>query len=166
MRLLGTIYQSGAFACIYDTYVYKRTWLFDYLGAGADAAAGMLTAPAFGQDYSYYWGRNGFATETATAQALALSWTTGTATITARGVFSTVMARAGFDNRDAHGYGVIQMVSPMLTRWIFRNGEYSYFQGGIGIMRLRFTPEPHVWMLLGAGLSMLGLLYRANRRSR
>ena len=54
----------------------------------------------------------------------------------------------------------------MLTRWIFLEGEFSYFKGGIGIMRLRFTPEPHVWMQLGAGLSLLGLLYRVNRRSR
>ena len=76
------------------------------------------------------------------------------------------MARAGFDNRDAKGYGEIQMVSPMLTRWIYGNGNVSYFTGGIAIMRLRFTPEPHAWMLLGSGLSMLGLLYRANRRSR
>ena len=29
-----------------------------------------------------------------------------------------------------------------------------------------YIPEPHEWMLLGAGLSLLGLLYCANRRSR
>jgi hypothetical protein len=61
------------------------------------------------------------------------------------------------------------MVSPMLTRWIYdfgRNRKPVYHSGGIGIMRLRFTPEPQLWMLLGAGLSLLVLLHRAKRRSR
>jgi hypothetical protein len=125
----------------------------------------MLIAPAFGQDYNYYWGRNGFGSATTTVQALALSWTTGTATVTAiGGPFTTIMARAGFDNRNPKGYGDIQMVSPMLTRWIF--AANSYYTASIGILHVRVAPEPHEWMLLGAGLSMLGLMYRVNRRSR
>ena len=69
-------------------YQYKYTWLFDYIGAGAHATAGAITAPAFGQDYNYYWGRNNFRLRTGTVQAFALSWTTGTATVTARGGYN------------------------------------------------------------------------------
>jgi hypothetical protein len=78
----------------------------------------------------------------------------------------TVMARKGFDSRDAKGSGEIQMVSPMLTRWIYAGGAKQYHTGGIGILNVEIAPEPHEWMMLSAGISMLGLLYRANRRSR
>jgi hypothetical protein len=166
MKLLGTVYNNTSFLDVYDLYVYKNTWLFDYVGAGAYASGGAITAPAFGSDTNFYIGRTHGWASTSTVEAFALSWTTGTATITAvGGPFTTVMARAGFDNRDPHGSGDIQMVSPMLTRWIFRGGVASYHTGGIGILRLRFVPEPQVWMLLGAGLSLLGILYRVNRRS-
>ncbi len=168
MKLLGTMYSNKGGASIYGTYVAKYTWLFDYIGAGAGANGSKITAPAFGQDYNYYWRRDGFNSFTVTVQAQALSWTTGTATAAAGCgygcAFTTVLARAGFDNRNPKGYGDIQMVSPMLTRWIF--AANSYYTAGIGIMHIRVAPEPHEWMLLGAGLSMLGLLYRANRRSR
>jgi hypothetical protein len=165
MKLLGTVYNTTSSKSVYDTYVYKSTWLFDYVGAGAYASGGAITAPGFGSDTNFYIGRQYGWAYTRTVQAFALSWTTGAATITAiGGPFTTIMARAGFDNRDPHGYGDIQMVSPMLTRWI-DNPSRDYHTGGIGIMRLHFTPEPQVWMLLGAGLSLLGILYRANRRS-
>jgi hypothetical protein len=168
MKLLGTTYSHESFVDLYDTYVAKNTWLFDYVGANAYASGGAITAPAFGQDYNHYYGKFLGWKGTTTVQALALSWTTGTVTVTADpGWFKTVMARAGFDNRDPHGYGDIQMVSPMLTRWISDNPYYQfdYYSGGIGILRLRFVPEPQVWMLLGAGISLLGILYRASRRS-
>jgi hypothetical protein len=173
MKLLGTVYTNEGFGrSSYDSYISENTWLFDYVGAGAYASGGAITAPAFGQDYNHYIGRYAGFTGTHTVQAFALSWTTGTATVSGSGSFSpfiTVMARAGFDHRTAHGYGEIQMVSPMLTRWIYdfrRNRKLVYHTGAIGILKLRFTPEPQLWMLLGAGLSLLGLLYRAKRRSR
>jgi hypothetical protein len=176
MKLLGTVYANAGYITHgYETYAAKYTWLFDYIGDGADASGSAITAPAFGQTYNYYYGRKYGKIIKNAVQAFALSWTTGTATVSAIGgydyvhgasPFVTVMARAGFDHRDEHGYGEIQMVSPMLTRWFVWGGQHNYFTGGIGIMRLRFTPEPHTWMLLGAGVSLLGLLYRANRSSR
>jgi hypothetical protein len=167
MRLLGTVYDNEGYKSKYDTYVAKYTWLFQYIGGPVNTSAGNLTAPYVATKHNSYIGRFGGFTGTTTVKAYALSWTTGTASVTGvGGAFSTIMARAGFDNRSEYGGGDIQMVSPMLTRWIFQGGSSSYFNGGIGIMRLKVAPEPHEWMLLGAGLSMLGLLYRANRRSR
>ncbi len=55
------------------------------------------------------------------------------------------------------------MVTPMITRWVWLSGNYE--TGSIGHIRIDFLPEPQEWMMLGAGLSMLALLYRSNRRS-
>lgn len=52
----------------------------------------------------------------------------------------------------------------MLTRWVRLSGNYE--AGSIGHIKLNFAPEPQEWLMLAAGVSMLGLLYRSNRRSR
>ena len=66
------------------------------------------------------------------------------------------------DNRNATGIGEIQMVTPMLTRWVWDFGNYE--SATIGILKLHFTPEPHEWLMLAAGISMLGLMRRSSRR--
>jgi hypothetical protein len=40
---------------------------------------------------------------------------------------------------------------------------FRWTSGG-GIMKLAFTPEPSRWMMVLAGASLLGLLYRSQRR--
>jgi hypothetical protein len=35
--------------------------------------------------------------------------------------------------------------------------------GGVGILRIKFVPEPRVWVMLIAGGSLLGALYRWRR---
>ncbi len=163
MRLLGTFYSHEGFKSVYDTYVARYTWLFDLFGAQAQGSQ----TPAISVDSNFYIGRfYGFA-NTTTVAAYAFSWTTGTVTATAiGGPFGTIMARKGYDLRSPHGGGEIQMVSPALTRWIFGDGDLAYQTAGVGILQVSIAPEPQEWLLLGAGLSMLGLLYRANRRSR
>jgi hypothetical protein len=52
----------------------------------------------------------------------------------------------------------------MLTRWVWLSGNYE--TGSIGHIKLNFAPEPQEWLMLAAGVSILGLLYRSNRRSR
>jgi hypothetical protein len=97
-----------------------------------------------------------------TVQGIVFSWTTGTVSVTAvHGPFPTVFARHGFDNRIGTGWGVIQLVTPMLTRWTGPSRNYE--TASIGVMRLHI-PEPHAWLMLAAGLSMLALLSRSNRR--
>ena len=82
-------------------------------------------------------------------------WTTGSVTVTAvgRGPHKTVHYARGYDNRPpTSGYGTIQVVSPLLTRWL---GYAEFETGGIGVLRIRFVPEPHGWMMLIAGVSLL-----------
>jgi hypothetical protein len=52
----------------------------------------------------------------------------------------------------------------MLTRWVWSGGNYE--TASIAHLKLDFTPEPQQWLMLATGISMLGLLYRSNRRSR
>ena len=99
---------------------------------------------------------------TSTVKAQYVGWTTGTVTVTAlRGPFLSVMQRKGYDARTSKGLGNIQLVSPLLTHW---RGEQLTETTAVGILKLTFTPEPARWMMLVAGVSMLGLLYRAHRR--
>ncbi len=52
----------------------------------------------------------------------------------------------------------------MLTRWVWFNRNYE--TADIGVLKLGFAPEPQEWLMLAAGISMLGLLYRSSRRRR
>ena len=88
-------------------------------------------------------------------------WTTGSVTVTAigRGPYKTVHYAKGYDNRSpTSGYGTIQLVSPTLTRWL--QPCCNFETGGIGILRIKFAPEPQAWVMLLAGASCLGVLYR------
>jgi hypothetical protein len=169
MRLLGTTYSFEGFYYdgVADTNVAKYTWLLQYMGTAAIVNTGNtgFQSPGITTALNYYIGWQYGSTYSSAVSVFGMSWTTGTVTVSATGgPNATVMARAGFDNRDAHGYGDIQMVAPQITRWIY--GSTSYPTGSVAIFQLKVAPEPHEWMMLGAGLSMLGLLYRANRRSR
>jgi hypothetical protein len=90
-------------------------------------------------------------------------WTTGTVTLTAtgRGPNNTVEKRSGYDNRVA-GIGTVQMVSPIITKWL--QPAVNFETGGIAILRIKFVPEPVNALMLVAGLSLLGVLYRARGR--
>jgi hypothetical protein len=105
---------------------------------------------------------------TANAQSLAITvkaerfpWTTGTVSVTAigRGPHRTIELRKGFDKRTGGGKGTIQLVTPLITHWLQPGSNFE--TGGIAILRL---PEPQKWMMLVAGLSLLGVLYRARPR--
>jgi hypothetical protein len=92
-------------------------------------------------------------------------WATGALTLTAtgRGPHKTVLYTQGFDNRTAtSGKGTIQLVTPVLTRWLQPTANYE--TGGIGILRIRFVPEPQTWAMLFAGVSLLGVGYRMRGR--
>jgi hypothetical protein len=86
-------------------------------------------------------------------------WTTGSVTVTAvgRGPHRTIERRKGYDNR-VKGVGTIQLVSPVVTRWLEPSGSYE--TSGIAVLRFKFLPEPGTLIALVAGLSLLSVLYR------
>jgi hypothetical protein len=168
MKLLGSygdnegyFYAGGGV-----TSVFYYNWLFNYLGDGGQVTkAGVVTGgkvvgpiPAFG-----YTRASGMAT-TSFAEIEVFKWTTGTVAVTAvGGTFPTIQQRKGYDNRTAMGSGVVQLVSPMLSKW---TGAGVSSTAGIGIMKISFTPEPSEWMMLAGGVSMLGLLFHKHRSRR
>ena len=81
----------------------------------------------------------------------------GSVSVTAvgRGPHRTIELRKGFDNRDSKGVGTIQLVTPLITKWLQPGSNFE--TGGVAILRL---PEPQKWLALIAGLSLLGVLYR------
>ena len=92
-------------------------------------------------------------------------WTTGSVTVTAiaRGPHKTIHYAHGYDNRTTpNGLGTIQLVSPLLTRW--RQPSLAIDTGGIGILRIKFLPEPQAWAMLVAGVSLLAVGTRMRGR--
>jgi hypothetical protein len=171
MQMLGSFFSNEGFYYKAHLSVAKYSWLFQYNGAGAVTSGltsmggrGAVSQPGFTSTPNVIFTTLSGAVNISNAIGLVFSWTTGTVSVTAiHGPFPTVLARNGFDNRNASGVGEIQLVTPMLTRWVWLAGNFE--TASIGHLNLSLTPEPHEWMMLGAGLSMLGLLYRSNRRS-
>jgi len=95
---------------------------------------------------------------TGVGYATAFPWTTGMVAVHADGdspsFFPTSIARSGYDNRTPLGAGTIQLVTPMLMHWT--GGKH---QGVVGILRLRFVPEPSSVPLLLAGMGLLSALH-------
>jgi hypothetical protein len=99
--------------------------------------------------------------------SVGFSWTTGTVSVTAtEGPFPTRLRRSGYDNRTANGLGTIQMVTPQIVKWDFpnRSEPWDRYTGAIGILRIKFVPEPYGWGMLAAGLGLLTVLYRVQTR--
>jgi hypothetical protein len=94
-----------------------------------------------------------------------LPWVTGSITVTAggRGSHDTVHYAKGYDNRTpTSGKGVIQLVSPVLTRWLRPAANYE--TGGVAILQIKFIPEPRGWLMLITGAGMLGMSFLRNAK--
>ena len=106
---------------------------------------------------------------TAGITAWGFPWTSGTVSITATaGPFPTLFRRSGYDNRTAKGLGTIQLVAPQLVRWEFpdRDAPWDRHTGAIGILRIKFVPEPSGWGMLAAGVILLLVLHKRHARVR
>jgi hypothetical protein len=87
-------------------------------------------------------------------------------TITATdGFFPTLFQRTGFDDRTSMGLGTIQLVAPQLAKWEFpsRPSPWDRHTGAIGILRIKFVPEPSGWVMLAAGAGFLIVVAKLRR---
>jgi hypothetical protein len=168
MQLLGRLTSKLCFFSLGGCFQGSgNTWPgYRKIGAAGYYSNGIGTVTA-GKVYDYtllYYFTAGMQISTAYVEAERFPWTTGYVTVTAtRGVHKTVQRRHGYDNRTTNGRGTIQLVSPHLTRWVSPGPVTNNETGGIAIMRIKM-PEPQKWLLLAAGLSLLGVLYRAIER--
>jgi len=174
MKLLGYYVSTGSFQQdVGQSIGVHNDWLFTLLGGGE---FGSVTTPIAGKlvDTTTNTAINTDvgAAYTSVVKGSAFPWTTGKASVTAvRGPaagFTNNLVRSGYDNRTAGGFGMVQMVSPMLTHWDCADcgGVNIYETAAIGIMNIEFVPvpEPTHALMLFSGLSFLGLTYRATRR--
>ncbi len=101
-----------------------------------------------------------------TAMVMGWPWTTGKVNVYAFGdylayssLFPEFLSRSGYDNRTSQGGGTIQLVTPHLINW-----QGILQSGAIGVLRLKFVPEPPSGLVLLVGAGLLGVLYRRRNR--
>jgi len=152
LRILGSMRSS----VVLTSYGYVLTggwsWLWPVIGG---SYAGMTSGPLTLHATAYS------ITTSSPLVASGFSWTTGTVSLTATRGGPTVLTSSGYDNRTPLGGGTIQLVTPQLVHW--GSGSAAFDTGAIAILNLRFVAEPAGWLVLLAGVGLLGVLYR--RRS-
>jgi hypothetical protein len=167
MRMLGAM--AGK-ACFYNnggcSLGSQVDWRYDAVGATASTSGGVVTAGYIARATAYYYLTAAMQVSTVDISGARFPWTTGSVTVTAvaRGPHKTLHYGRGYDNRNTStpsGLGTIQLVTPVLTRWL--QPAYNSETGGIGILKIKFLPEPQTWMMLVAGVSLLGVGYRRGR---
>jgi hypothetical protein len=163
MKLLGTYSNKVCYFYAGGCGLGYGTWGYQNIGAAGYKSGGVVTASYTTQFVQIYYNTAiaTFAKYNVVEQRF--PWTTGTVTVeaTKRGPNKTFEQRKGFDNRDASGYGTVQLVSPLLTQWLAQSANAVKMEtGGIGIMQVKFIPEPGGFASLIAGVSMLMVLGR------
>jgi hypothetical protein len=170
MRMLGALtskhcyYRNGGCSRGTKDWLYSAIGVSVYTGLGTPITQGYLV---YGT--AMYLNTALGQSSTIDIEGSRFPWTTGSVTVTAvgRGPHRTVHYAQGYDNRAATrtGYpyalqvGTIQLVTPVLTRWL--QPAVNFETVGIGI--LRFVPEPHALVMLVAGLSLLAVGYRMRK---
>jgi len=160
MSLLGKLTTKVCYYRNGGCSLGGNNWRYDAAGTTAYAAGGVVTMGYNAMYTAMYYHTNLMQVSTVMVQGYRFPWTTGAVTVSGLDPpHITVERRHGYDNRTPLGKGTIQLVTPLLTRWT--QPAVDQFTAGVGILRLRFVPEPGALLLLVAGLSMLGVLYRA-----
>ena len=172
MRMFGALTSKACYYRNGGCSIDKRHWRYDAIGTYAPTQNGVVTGGyvVFNEVYYYYCAPTippYFCATTPSIEGSRFPWTTGSVTVTAvgRGPHKTVHYAHGYDNRNKttpSGRGTIQMVSPVLTRWLRPGANFE--TGGIGILRIKFLPEPQAWTILAAGVALLYLGYRMRVR--
>jgi len=163
MRMLGALTTKVCYYAAGGCSLNYQDWRYDAIGAAAYTSNGIVTKGYQAPNYTpcgYICGPYDRPYHRIVGSRF--PWTTGSVTVTAvgRGPHKTVHYAKGYDNRTpTSGMGTIQLVSPTLTRW-FTPRVYYETTGGIAILKLKFVPEPHAWLMLAAGISCLAVSLR------
>jgi len=172
-RFGGTMEMLGALtakACYYwqqgCSLGQGVDWRYEAVGAsGVMTVAGVVTAGKSVTSVVLYYHTALMQTSTVNIIGSRFPWTTGSVTVTAPGSpHVTIHYAHGYDNRNTttpNGMGTIQLVSPLITRW--RQIGLAIDTGGIGILRIKFLPEPQAWVMLVVGASLIGAGARMRR---
>ena len=167
MRMLGAYTNKACYFRQGGCSLGENDWRYEAVGATAYTASGVVTAGYSATYKAYYYHSVLMQKSTVSAEGQRFPWTTGNVTLTAtgRGPHKTVHYTQGFDNRNTatpSGKGTIKLVTPVLTRWLQPCCKFE--TGGVGSLRIKFVPEPQAWLMLVAGVSLLGVATRIRRR--
>jgi len=168
MKMLGGLTTKVCYYAVGGCWRHYDDWRYEAIGAAAYTNSGIVTKGYQAGSYVHPSCIDGvcpsssfFTPQIAGAR---FPWTTGSVTVTAvgRGPHKTVHYAKGYDNRTpTSGMGTIQLVSPTLTRWF--SPAVKFETGGIGILKLKFAPEPRGWATVLAGIAALAVGYRLRR---
>ena len=167
MRMLGAITSKACFHYVGGCSLGSQVnWRYDAVGASAMTAGGVVTRGYIASSTAYYYLTAAMVVSTVDISGARFPWTTGAVTVTAvgRGPHKTIHYARGYDNRKTttpNGLGTIQLVTPVLTQWL--QPSYNSETGGIGILKIKFVPEPQTWVMLVAGVSLLAVGCRRGR---
>ena len=167
MRMLGALTTKVCYYRNGGCSLGENNWRYDAIGTSAQTMSGVVTNGYLATFKAYYYHTALMQKSTVNVEGERFPWTTGSVTLTAkgRGPHKTVHYTQGFDNRNTAtptGKGTIQLVTPVLTRWL--QPAVNFETGGVGILRIKFVPEPQTWAMLIAGVSLLGVGYRMRGR--
>jgi hypothetical protein len=165
MTMLGALTSKVCYYRNGGCSLGEGKWLYEMIGTSAQTSSGVVTAGYVVTTKQYYYHTALMQTSVIDVEGSRFPWGTGSLTLTAtgRGPHKTVHYTQGFDNRTAtSGKGTIQMVTPVITRWL--QPALNFETGGVGILRIKFVPEPQTWAMLFAGVSLLGVGYRMRGR--
>jgi hypothetical protein len=162
MRMLGALTTKVCYFRQGGCSLANMNWRYDAVGAKAYTTGGPTMALKSGYlaTYLVYPRNPGYTKHQSTieVQGARFPWTTGSVTVkaTGRGPHKTVHYAHGYDNRTPTNHmGTIQLVTPVLTRWLQPCCKFE--TGGVGILRIKFVPEPQMWVMLLAGVSLLAV---------
>jgi hypothetical protein len=169
MQMLGALTSKSCYYRNGGCSFGSNDWHYDLIGTSALTSNGVVTNGRVVVYKAYYYHTALRQTSTVRVEGSFFPWTTGSVTVAAvgRGPHKTVHYAQGYDNRRTTGsatdyrfqVGTIQLVTPVLTRWL--QPAINFETAGIGI--LRFAPEPRGWVMLVAGLSLLAVGYRMRK---
>jgi hypothetical protein len=165
MRMLGAITTKVCYFRNGACSLGENNWRYDAAGTSAYTSGSVVTAGYLATYKAYYYHTGLMQKSTVNVEGARFPWTTGSVTLkaTGRGPHKTVHYTHGYDNRTATtGKGTIQLVTPLLTRWIQTGVKFE--TGGVGILRIKLVPEPQTWAMLVAGVLLLGVGNRMRGR--
>jgi len=170
MKMLGALTTKVCYYRAGGCSLGENNWRYEAVGTtgGYRTAGGKITKGYQALTTAIYFNSGIGAFSSVQVVGSRFGWTTGAITVTAvgRGPHKTIEYAQGYDNRTTTSMGAqkgtIQLVTPLLTQWL--QPAVKFETGGIGIMKLKFVPEPHTWMMLAAGVSLLGAGFRMRGR--
>jgi hypothetical protein len=175
MRMLGALTTKVCYFRDGGCSMGRNNWRYESIGASANltytstgtGSSSMVRSGLEVTNVAYYYHTALMQQSTVQVEGERFPWTTGSVTVkaTGRGPHKTVHYAQGFDNRNTTTSlrkGTIQLVTPVLTRWMQPAANFE--TGGIGILRIKFIPEPQMWAMLAAGASLLAVGSRLRGR--